>query len=189
MAKVNLIDYAELCDMSFSAMLKYEKTYIRTAGGTIYVPPPVQDVRKAFSKCLDACVKAKFSPYDGNFVVRSCRPCDNWRLKHVGGRYRNMVEARRIVPVKSKVPLELDSSWAAFLDRCWAQFPFVKFEVDSVDYDDVYDSIALTDSVINMKYSTPVVVVDANRLIDRSAALPMQVTSQVNRAFTEAKAV
>lgn len=189
MSKVNLIDYAELCDRAFSAMLRYEKTYVRTGSGCIYVPSPGPDVRKAFAKCLDACVKEKFSPYDANFIVRSCRPCDNWRLKHVGKKYRNMVEPRRLVPVASKVQVDVGSGWDAFLDSCFDSFRFVKFEVEGVDYDDAYDVISVTDAVTGMKYTSPVVVMDANRLMDRSAPVPGAVSSQVVRSFTEAKAV
>ena len=189
MAKVNLIDYAELCDMAFFAMLKYDKTYVKTGSGDVYVPAPGPDVRKAFTRCLDACVKQKFSPFDGNFIVRSCRPCDNWRLKHVGGRYRNMVEPRRLVPVRSKVPVELAAGWESFLDSCWESFRFARFDVEGVDFDDVYDVIALTESVISMKYASPKVVMDANRLIDRSAKMLRSVAAAVVRTLTEVRSV
>lgn len=188
--KINLIDFAEICDKSFAAMLNNEKTYIGTETG-IYVPPPNAEAKERFLSCIMIFIKEKFSPYDKNYLVRSCRPSDNWRLKHVGKKYANMIESKIMVPIqkKNERKIEIGSGWNDFFDDFFKKASFKKLEVPGVDVSDIIDVLSISETVINMKYKDQICLIDGNLNIDHSVAIPKYIMQEVNKSFTTVEAL
>src|SRR5574344_2150411 len=122
---INFIDYAELCDRAFASMLNNANTYIKTECG-VFVPPPNKEIKQLFSYSIGVFAKEKFSQYDRNLLVRSCRPNDNWRLKHVGKRYSNMIESKLMLPVNGKINIDISSGWDDFFDDFFKKSSFKK---------------------------------------------------------------
>ena len=183
---INLIDFSAVVDMAFVTMMKHEKTYSKMVDGRIYVPNPGEEVKKCFARCMEAHMKEKFSPFDSNFLVMSCRPCDNWRLKHVGKRYSNMISPNRF-SVKNEMMVGIGPLWEGYLSGYFEKCGFKKISLPDVDYDDIYDVASISDVVTNVKKYDPVCICDANRMIARSdeVQIPKFVMSEVSKAFTE----
>lgn len=186
---LNLIDFSEICDRSFATMLNRDKTYTRSDYG-IVVQSPNADVRKCFSITMDIHLKDKKSIYDHNFVVRSCKPSENWRLKHIGKRFVNMIEPRRIVSVIGKIGInmEIGPGWECYFEEYFRSLNFKKLEVPEVDFDDIFSTLSVTEIITSDRYTQPVCLSDSNRLIDHTAPeVPKFIRNRIIEKMSEVK--
>ena len=185
--KINVIVFSELCDKSFSAMLSNPKTYVSTDTG-IYVPPPNKDAKERFNYVMGLFIKKVLSTTDTNIVIRSCKPNENWRLKHVGKRYADMVKSNRFTSVAQNngMPFEIGIGWEKYFDDYFKSLNFRKIEVPETDTDDIIKILSITEQ-IELKSEKPVCIVDSNKLIDRTVEnIPKYIMTAVNSAYMEA---
>ena len=185
--KVNVIIFSELCDKSFSAMLSNAKTYISTETG-IYVPPPNKDAKERFNYVMGVFIKKALSPSDKNIIVRSCKPNENWRLKHVGKKYADMVKSNRFTSViqNNGIPFEIGIGWENYFDEYFKNLNFRKIEVPETDTDDILSILSITEQFELAEHKTSCII-DSNKLIDRNVtSIPKYIMTAINNVYMEA---
>lgn len=185
--KINVIIFSELCDKSFSAMLSNPKTYVSTDTG-VYVPPPNKDAKERFNYVMGLFLKKALSSANKNIVIRSCKPNENWRLKHVGKKYADMVKSNRFTSVANanNLPLEIGVGWEKYFDDYFKNLNFRKIEVSETDTDDIIKILSITEQ-FTVNQHTPTCLIDSNKLIDRSVEnVPKYIMTAINNAYMEA---
>lgn len=178
--KINFIDYLSACGNALSAIIQHPKTSIKT-DCSIYILPPNMEIKKFFNYNLTNAIKTAFDPTAVNFVVRSCFPCDNWRLKHVGKKFHGAIYASDIRVHKE---FELGNGWIDFIDELHGKMVYSKFSVECADIDDIRTIVSGMHEV-SVKYSTNNIVFDANTAIDHTSAMPEYVSKMIASAMTD----
>ena len=173
--KINLINFTQVCDGAMLALLRHDRSYV-ARDGRIYVIPPSPEFRKFLENKMQEEMKKLFAPDAKNFFVRSCLPSDNWRLKHVGKRFSNIIIPHRLIPTEK---MELSTSYISFFDDFYNKFSGKKLEDQKFDFIDIITAAAElyelpTTIIYESKY-----LFDANGLIDRSAKMPPFVHSEL----------
>lgn len=188
--KINVINFAELCDRSFASMLTNPKTYCETETG-IYVPPPNKDARQRFNYVMNLFIEKLTDKQMPNLIVRSCLPSENWRLRHVGRRFNNMIKDNRMVSVKRShdKPFEIGSGWDNYFNEYFKNLRARKIEVPEADFKDVISVLQISETLKLSDYKAPICLMDVNELIEHAdVKIPKFVISNINRQFMEAMA-
>ena len=173
--KINLINFTQVCDGAMLALLRHDRSYV-TRDGKVYVIPPSPEFKKFLENKIQEEMKKLFAPDSKNFLVRSCLPSENWRLKHVGKRFSNVIIPHRLIPTEK---MELSTSYISFFDDFYNKFTGKKLESQKFDYIDILAAAAEiyelpTTIIYESKY-----LFDANGLIDRSAKMPSFIHSEL----------
>lgn len=181
--KISFIEVSKLADLTISTLLQDPRLYHKVENGTIYIPPPTPKVKTAFMAMMSKFLHDLTNKDTEVYIVKSCKMADNWRLKHVGKRYINMVKTGSIV---SKPNIDLGQGWEEIFNEWFSKQTNKKIEIDNVDVIDMYAIISVLRKFATTQYHKDEAkcLYDGNCDIDHLPAIPKFVVSLVNDLFT-----
>jgi hypothetical protein len=180
--EINLINFTQVCDMAMGSLLRYNRSYVNR-DGMIYVIPPSQDFKNYLEKQMTETMKSLFISSAKNLFCRSCLPCNNWRLKHVGKKFQNVIFPHRLM---QSCTIEISTPYLDFFDAFYEKWKNCKLEHENGDFLDLMSVISEIHTLSSSKVYDSTYVYDSNSLIDRSTKMPPFVHSELVEAINNA---
>jgi len=183
----NLINYPAICDESIIKLFAARpETYIKVDGG-VYVPPPSASTKAVLAKILDETHRSKVVPGKTNIIIHTCKPCNNWRLKHVGSKYSGVLtKAWYNIVIVENLNVDINHIMFTFIDELLKNNNEKCISISDVDALDItnYFSEHYGMSTTLATIEPPRVFSDANLLINHESEILHYVKTKIASSIT-----